>query len=450
VKVDKGVVCPVKFAVALLAFGAVAMGQSLSSLTCSPTVIPIGSSATCTATISSAASATGFAIKVSTTAPGVTVPSSVTIGWLRTSAAFSVTTTNSTPAETAVINATAGTVTRSATITVSGSITYSVSALSCTPTTLIPGQPATCTGSVSAAAPTTGLTISLTSSSGDLPVPGSVSIASGGTSFRFSATASNLVTIKEGITLTATLGSSSRSLTETIDPTPKFSLKGNNVELSLLANGAIVVPSVAPSGWQGTLSVWGTGYTAFDPFSLGSDGMSFHTGGGQNANTSFVNFTGTPVGQVFQNSSEVSFLLKSAYSFTERKALPQSNVRAVFEVYDNTSSLYTFYTYTTSTGQLQFTFGAMGNLATYTVPAGTEDVVFGKGVVAKISVKWTSALPSSFSLYINGTLVQTNSGSPKAASWTSLSALTIGSRSSRASGGGYYASDDSVAEFMVR
>ena len=56
-------------------------------------------------------------------------------------------------------------------------------------------------------------------------------------------------------------------------------------------------------------------------------------------------------------------------------------------------------------------------------------MIFGKDVVAKIRLKWTS---SSFSLYVNDVLVQTNSVSrPTAPNWSSLWLLTIGSRSTR-------------------
>jgi hypothetical protein len=444
-KFNNGINRSAKLAVGLAVFSAIAMGQSLSNFTCSPTSIPIGSSTTCTASISSGASLSGFVVRISTTGTGLQFPTSVSIPWLSSAVSFTVTTSGSTPAQTAVLNATAGTITKSSSVTI-GTATYSLTSFSCTPATLIPGQATICQGSLSAAAPSGGLIAFVTSNSADLPVPASVSIAAGGSGLKFSTSAPLTVSVKESITLNATVLSSSRSTGVTIDPTPKFSLKGNNQELSLLANGAVVQPSVAPSGWLGTLTVRGAGYIALDPVS-GSDGMSFHQNGGQNTNTAFINFSGTPVGQVFQTASEISLLLKSGYSYTERLALPSSNMRTAFEVFDNTSSLYNFSTYTTSTGQLQFSFAALGIVATYTVPSGKEDLIFGKGVVASIRIAWAG---NSLSLYVNGTLVQKNTISPKVANWSSLSALTIGSRSARTAGGGYYASDDSIADFMIR
>jgi hypothetical protein len=184
-----------------------------------------------------------------------------------------------------------------------------------------------------------------------------------------------------------------------------------------------------------------------DPI-VGDGGCSFHRNGGQNVDTSFVNFSaGTTFGQVFENSSEISFSLKSAYSLAERQALAAPNMRSAFEVYDDVGPMFNFSTFTLSNGALQFGFGARGSGAVYTVAAGQEDALYGKGVVLKICVKWT---PTAFSLYLNNVLAQTNSLSSRSTNWSSQSAFTIGSRSIRNAGGGYDASDDTVAEFVVR
>src|SRR5205823_7854557 len=131
-----------------------------------------------------------------------------------------------------------------------------------------------------------------------------------------------------------------------------------------------------------------TGFVALAPVQ-GADGCSFHQNGAQNVNTSFVNFTGSAVGQVFDNSSEISFLLKSAHSYQERKALTTPNIRGVFEVFDSSTSMYFFGIQTISTGDLQFNYTAGGYAAAYTVPSGQQDAIFGKDVVAKIRIKWS-------------------------------------------------------------
>jgi hypothetical protein len=266
------------------------------------------------------------------------------------------------------------------------------------------------------------------------------------TAFKFTATASNLATAVQNVTMTAAMQGSSRGTTVTLDPTPKFYLKGNNVELSLLTNGAAVTPSVTPAGCPGMLTVRGLGYVSFDP-TVGTSGFDIHQNGAQNTNTAFLNFPGGVCGQLFDKSSEISFSLKSAHSFAERKLLPAPNARGIFEVYDYSGSMYVFSTSTTSAGALIFSFGAGGNSTIYRVPAGQEDVVFGRGVVAKIKIKWS---PTSFSLYINGVLAQTNSATARSGNWSSNSAFTVGSRSVRLGGGGYYASDDTIAELVVR
>jgi hypothetical protein len=83
----------------------------------------------------------------------------------------------------------------------------------------------------------------------------------------------------------------------------------------------------------------------------------------------------------------------------------------------------------------------------YTVPAGQEDALFGRDVVANVRITW---MGTTSRLFINEKLVATTSGYAKAANWSSLSALTIGARSIRYAGGGYYASDDAIANFRIR
>jgi hypothetical protein len=329
------------------------------------------------------------------------------------------------------------------TVSSSASASYSVSSLSCTPAKIIPDQTATCVAYLSAQAPAGGLIANLASSSSDLKIPSSVAISSNG--FTFQATASATVSVLESVTISASVQGSTKSMVETIDPTAKFYFRGDNQEVGVLTNGAAVPPSVCPAGWLGSLTVRGAGYIAFAPI-VGGDGVSFHQSSAQNSDASFINFGGSGFGQVFGAASEISFSLKSSYSFAQRSALPYLNMRTAFEVFDASSSRFIFATYTTS-GQLQFVFGAQGLSALYAVPSGQEDQIFGNGVVAKIRITW---IGNSFSLYVNDTLVRTVAISPTVANWSALSTLTIGSRSVRIAGGGLYASDDSIADFMIR
>jgi hypothetical protein len=212
-----------------------------------------------------------------------------------------------------------------------------------------------------------------------------------------------------------------------------------------LVDSAAVMPVIAPTGWTGTLTVRGNGSVVMNATGAGA---AFLSAGEQNADSAYVNFTSSAFGTVFNNSSEISFYLRSAYTFAERQALPSSNMRSAFEIYDANGSWWSFNTYTSVDGSLRFGFGAKGFAAVYAVPAGTEDTVFGKGVTAKIRITWDS---SSFSLWVNGQMVQTNAiTQPKSPNWGSTSAFTIGARNVRLSGGGFYSCDDTVAEFMMR
>ena len=389
----------------------------------------------------------GFPIKFSTTASGMSVPSTVNVAWGRTSVSFSVSASTSMAPQTATIVATAGSATKSSSIAVTSSATYSISTFSCSPAKLIPDQKANCTVYLSAEAPAGGLVAQLSSTSANLKIPSSVAIPATGKGFTFQAVASKTATEVENITLKASVAASSQSIPMTIDPTPKFSFKGNNQEVTLMANGAAVYPTAAPAALPGVLTVRGAGYVAFDPVA-GTSGVSFHSNGGQNTDTSYINFTGTGVGKIFGDASEITFLVKSAYSNTERKGLPASNMRSILEVFDNAGSWYSFNTYTSSTGQLQFGFGAQGYSAVYVLPEGQEDQIFGKGITARIRITWTA---KEFNLYVNDVLVRTVTvPSPKVANWSTTSALTIGARSSRLSGGGMYASDDAIAELVIR
>lgn len=423
----------------------VATGQTLSTFTCSPTSIVAGASFTCVASLTAAAPLTGFAVGFSTSGAGLSVPASVKVSWGRTSVSFAVGTASSTPPQTSNIFATAAGVSKSSSVTVtsSASASYSITSLSCTPAKMVPGQTATCVAYLSAQAPPGGLIANLASSSSDLAIPSSVAISSNG--FTFQATAAATVSALESVTISAAVQGNSTSIVEVIDPTPMFYFRGNTQEVGVVTNGAAVLPTVSPAGWSGPLVERGAGYMAFAPVT-GGDGVSFHQSSAQNTDASFIYFGGTGFDQVFNTASEISFLLKSSYSFAERSALPSLNMRTAFEVFDASASRFLFGTYTAG-GQLQFIFGAEGFSALYAIPSGQEDQIFGRGVVAKIRITWVN---TSFNLYVNDTLVRTVAISPTIANWNTQSTLTIGSRSVRIAGGGLYVSDDSIADFMIR
>lgn len=85
------------------------------------------------------------------------------------------------------------------------------------------------------------------------------------------------------------------------------------------------------------------------------------------------------------NQGQISFYLKSRYSFAQRKA-SASGQRYAFDVRDgNGAHLFSFMTEVTS-GYLLFTYTAGGGTSYYFVPAGTEDTLFGDGVVLQVTM----------------------------------------------------------------
>jgi len=433
-------------------------GQALSTFTCMPTSFGAGSATACTAGLTAPAGTAGFKIAISVqlarrrehggrTATGITAPASVTVGWTSSKVTFNVTTTTSTPAQTATITAAAGTVrlTQQINVVAGATIVYSITALTCNPAMLIPGENTSCTGSLSPAAPLSGFSASITSSSANLTVPASVSIPGNSSSFKFPVTASALATGIEKDTITAKVAGATKTVAVTIDPSAKFQFRVTTTEMPSLVDSATVTPVVKPTGWTGTLTVRGGGSVIMNATGAGA---AFLNGGNQGSDAAYVNFTSASFGTVFNNSSEISLYLRSGYTFAERQALASPNMRSAFEIYDANGSWWSFNTYTSTDGALRFGFGAKGYAAVYAIPAGTEDAVFGKGVIVKIRITWDA---STFSLWVNGQMVQTNSVTqPKNPSWGSTSAFTIGARSVRLSGGGFYSSDDTVAEFMMR
>jgi hypothetical protein len=311
---------------------------------------------------------------------------------------------------------------------------------------LSPGSSAKCIASLPVAAPTGGIVVGLSSSNATLLwVPSSALIQFGSSLVEFTATTSPQISTPQQVTLTATIPTDKETLVVKIDPTPLFHLQGNTTEITSASNGAAVYPTTAPPAWRGALTERGSGSLSFVP-TVGSSGVNFSQGGAQNVNAAFINFTGDGFGGLFDTDGEISFSLRSAYSFAERKVLPAPAYSFAFEVYDNTVPHFHFMSYVSS-GQLAFGYSTRGVSAFYIVPVGQEDVLFGRGVVANVRITWTS---TTSSLYINNKLVRTATFAPKVPVWSSISALTIGARSTRFATGGYYSSVDAIADFKVR
>src|ERR1035438_2969602 len=136
--------------------------------------------------------------------------------------------------------------------------------------------------------------------------------------------------------------------------------------------------------------------------------------------------------------------LKSRYSFAQRQASAASP-RYAFDVRDgNGTHLFNFYTQVTS-GSLQFTYVVGGVAQYYYVPVGTEDTLFGNGVLLNVMLSWSS---SGLNLSLNGKQVKSTAYTAVTPNWTVVSNFDLGAYE-YVTAGGYNVSDDVIDEFTV-
>jgi hypothetical protein len=220
-------------------------------------------------------------------------------------------------------------------------------------------------------------------------------------------------------------------------------LHADGSEVTGVANGATVTPSVGPLGFTGTVIVSGTGSVNYTPAESGN-GVYF-LNCCTNTNAAYYKFTGAEVGSVFNTAQgQISFYLKSRYSFAQRQA-NAATPRYTFDVRDgNGTHLFAFLTQIMN-GSLQFTYIVGGVAQYYFVPAGTEDTLYGSGVLLSVTLKWSS---SGMSLWLNGTSVKASSYTPVQATWTAGSNFDLGAYE-YLTAGGYDISDDIIDEFSV-
>src|ERR1019366_834170 len=114
-----------------------------------------------------------------------------------------------------------------------------------------------------------------------------------------------------------------------------------------------------------------------------------------NSGNAYYKFTSAALGGIFNvNQGQISFYLKSRYTFAQRKA-SASAMRYAFDVRDgNGSHLFSFMTQVTSGYYLDFMYTVAGAAAYYFVPAGTEDTLFGNGVLLNVTMTWGSGTSS--------------------------------------------------------
>lgn len=194
---------------------------TLSSLSLSPTSVVGGQSSTGTVTLTAAAPSGGFVVNLSSSNSTVaSVPTSVTVPAGQTSATFTVSTTAVSTTTTVTITATAGGISRQATLTVNPAPSVTLQSLTVSPSFVIGGNSATGTVTLSGPAPAGGVVVTLRSSRPDrASVPISITVPAGATQASFTIrTTSGFFTGEwvTGVTITATLDSTSRSASLTI------------------------------------------------------------------------------------------------------------------------------------------------------------------------------------------------------------------------------------------
>ena len=225
----------------------------LTALACSPATLNSGGTASCTATLSKAATAT---IAVASNNASLAVPVSVTAAGQAT-ASFTATAGAIALDSTATITASLNGSSRTAAVSLV-SPPAALTALACSPATLNSGGTASCTATLSKAV-SAATSITISDNSAALTVPASVSVAAGQSTGLFTATAGTLTANSTAI-VTATLNGGSQNATiNLVAPAQNLNLTlssgtgqpGSNVALNLtLANTAA---AGQPSGLQFTL-----------------------------------------------------------------------------------------------------------------------------------------------------------------------------------------------------
>jgi hypothetical protein len=219
-------------------------------------------------------------------------------------------------------------------------------------------------------------------------------------------------------------------------------VQANSSEVSGTQNGATVTPTITLTGFTGTVVQNGAGSVNFTP-SQGANGVYFMSCC-KNTNDAYFKFLGATVGNIFNvNQGQISFTLQSRYSYAQRKATAASS-RYTFDVRDTTTT-HQFYFLTEVVKGLQFNYNVGGQTFIYYVPTGTEDMLYGNGVVLQVTITWSS---TGVNLYLNGALVKSSSYKIPTPNWSSSSVFDFGAYE-YSTFGGYNVSDDIISNFTV-
>jgi len=225
--------------------------------------------------------------------------------------------------------------------------------------------------------------------------------------------------------------------------TPLLLLHADSSEVNGITNGSTVTPTIAPAGFTGSVVLNAGGSVNFAPAQTGN-GVYF-LNCCSNSSNAYYKFTGAALGSIFNTGQgQISFYLKSRYSFAQRQASAAAP-RYAFDVRDgNGQHLFYFFTMVSS-GYLLFEYEIAGASWYYYVPKGTEDALFGNGVILQVTLSWNG---TAANLYFNGTLMKSIAYTPPSPNWTSAAVFDLGAYE-YSTFGGYNISDDLIDEFTV-
>jgi Bacterial Ig domain len=242
---------------------------------------------------------------------------------------------------------------------------------------------------------------------------------------------------------TATSANVSVTVYNPLGLTASLQLAGNATEVSGVANGSVVTPAIAPAGFTGKVVVNGSGLVTFTP-ALSGNGVYF-LNCCVNGNNAYFKFTGATLGNIFNvNQGQIAFYLKSRYSLAQRMANAGAP-RYAFDVQDVSGHhLFNFLT-EVSGSNLFFSYTIAGTSNYYVAPTGTEDALFGNGVLLNVKLTWDGSVTN---LYLNGMLAKSAAYAKPTANWAAGSAFDLGAYEYQTYGG-FNTSDDAIAQFTV-
>jgi hypothetical protein len=228
-----------------------------------------------------------------------------------------------------------------------------------------------------------------------------------------------------------------------------FALHLDQKELGSVSNGRSITPAVGPSG---VLRLRGKGIVNFAS-TANDQGVSFGPGGQQNAHSAAYDFplSATEFQSLLSEAGgEIDATLVSKFDYAARaKGVPAQNndhhLETIVSAHNGAKPVLdlTFDQWT----HLTFMAQAPGaDPFSYNVPAGLEDVLFGKDKVLKLRLTWDG---SAERLYMNNVLVASHAYTRQPIAWGTKSDLVVGAAPHPVYGPGFRALMDTLDELSI-